>query len=246
MRRLDQELVARGLVASRARARAAIEAGGVTVDGVPATSPSQKVAETAALTVREAHDWVGRGALKLAHALEIWPVPVEGRTVLDVGASTGGFTEVCLRAGAAKVYAVDVGRAQLHPSLAADPRVVNIEATDARDLTPALMPQAPDLIVCDASFIGLAKVLPAALDLALPGADLVTLVKPQFEMERRADVGRGGVVRDDEARRAALDRVASWLDSVGWRVRETAESPIVGGDGNREWLLWATGPAAPG
>lgn len=246
MRRLDQELVARGLVASRARARAAIEAGGVTVDGVPATSPARKVADGSVLTVQEAHDWVGRGALKLAHALEIWPVPVEGRTVLDVGASTGGFTEVCLRAGAATVYAVDVGRAQLHPTLAADPRVVNLEATDARDLTPALMPQAPDLIVCDASFIGLAKVLPAALDLALPGADLVTLVKPQFEMERRADVGRGGVVRDEAARRAALDRVASWLDSVGWRVRETAESPIVGGDGNREWLLWATGPAAPG
>lgn len=237
--RLDQLLVARGLVASRARARAAIEAGGVTVDGTPARSPSQSVAVDAALTVREAHDWVGRGALKLAHALEIWPVAVEGRVVLDVGASTGGFTEVCLRAGAATVYAVDVGRAQLHPVVSGDPRVVNLEGTDARELSPALIPEAPALIVCDASFIGLAKVLPAALGLAAPGADLVTLVKPQFEMDSRAEVGRKGVVRDAEARQAALERVAAWLDSVGWTVRETTESPIVGGDGNHEWLLWA-------
>jgi len=237
--RLDQLLVARGLVASRARARAAIQAGGVTVDGAPAIVPSQKVRENAALTVREAHDWVGRGALKLAHALEIWPVWVEGRTVLDVGASTGGFTQVCLRAGAAKVYAVDVGRGQLHAMVAADPRVVNLEATDARDLTMAEIDEAPGLIVCDVSFIGLAKVLPAALALPAPGADLVTLVKPQFEMESRAEVGRKGVVRDAEARRAALDRVAAWLQSVGWTVRDTAECPIVGGDGNHEWLLWA-------
>lgn len=238
--RLDQLLVARGLVASRARARAAIEAGGVTVDGAPATAPSQKVRDDADLTVREAHDWVGRGALKLAHALEIWPVPVQGRTVLDVGASTGGFTEVCLRGGAARVYAVDVGRAQLHPTVASDPRVVNLEATDARDLTPDLIGEPPELIVCDASFIGLAKVLPAALGLAAEGADLVTLVKPQFEMDSRADVGRKGVVRDADARRGALDRVAGWLESVGWTVRQTAESPIVGGDGNHEWLLWAS------
>ncbi|MBU1326148.1 MAG: TlyA family RNA methyltransferase [Alphaproteobacteria bacterium] len=237
--RLDQELVARGLVASRARARAAIEAGGVTVDGAPGTSPAQKVAEGAVLTVREAHDWVGRGALKLAHALEMWPVAVDGRVVLDVGASTGGFTEVCLRAGAATVYAVDVGRAQLHPVVSGDPRVVNLEGTDARDLSSQVIPRAPDLIVCDASFIGLAKVLPAALALAAPDADLVTLVKPQFEMDSRTEVGRKGVVRDAEARQAALDRVAAWLEGVGWTVRETAESPIVGGDGNHEWLLWA-------
>lgn len=239
MTRLDQLLVARGLVASRARARAAIEAGGVIVDGRPARSPSQKVADDAGLAVREAHDWVGRGALKLAHALEIWPVPVSNRVVLDVGASTGGFTEVCLRAGAAKVFAVDVGRGQLHPLVARDPRVMNLEATDARDLTPELIPQTPDLIVCDASFIGLAKVLPAALGLAATGGDLVTLVKPQFEMESRGDVGRGGVVRDPEARQAALDRVVEWLGASGWTVRGTAESPITGGDGNHEWLLWA-------
>ncbi|SFS45312.1 TlyA family RNA methyltransferase [Brevundimonas viscosa] len=237
--RLDQLLVARGLAESRARAKAAIEAGGVTVDGQPAKAASQMVAADAEIGFAAAHDFVGRAALKLDHALDLWPVPVEGRVVLDIGASTGGFTEVCLRRGAAGVWAVDVGQGQLHPRIAADPRVINLEKTDARDLTPDLIPKPPQLLVCDASFIGLAKVLPAALALAAPGADLVTLVKPQFEMERRADVGRGGLVRDPEARQAALDRVAAWLEGQGWRVQATAESPIAGGDGNVEWLLWA-------
>ena len=165
-RRLDQLLVQRGLAESRARAKAAIEAGRVTVDGAPAKAASQPVAEDAVVTYADAHRWVGRGALKLDHALTLWPVPVEGRTVLDVGASTGGFTEVCLDRGAARVFAVDVGSGQMHPRVAADPRVISLERTDARDLTPALIPEAPQLIVCDASFIGLAKVLPAALSLA--------------------------------------------------------------------------------
>ena len=237
--RLDQLLVARGLAESRARARAAIEAGGVTVDSEPAKAASQMVAEDAVLVFVDAHDFVSRAALKLDHALSLWPVAVEGRTVLDVGASTGGFAEVCLRRGAARVYAVDVGQGQLHPRLGADSRVTDLQKTDARHLTPDLVPEPPQLIVCDASFIGLAKVLPAALGLAAPGADLVSLVKPQFEMERRADVGRGGVVRDPEARQAALDRVVAWLEGRGWRVQATAESPISGGDGNVEWLLWA-------
>lgn len=237
--RLDQLLVARGLAESRARAKAAIAAGGVTVDGQPAKAASQMVAEEAKLVFVDAHDFVSRAALKLEHALTLWPVAVEGRAVLDVGASTGGFTEVCLRRGAARVRAVDVGQGQLHPRAAGDPRVTNLEKTDARDLTSDLIPEPPQLIVCDASFIGLAKVLPAALALAAPGADLITLVKPQFEMERRADVGRGGVVRDPEARQAALDRVAAWLEGQGWSVQATAESPIPGGDGNIEWLLWA-------
>ena len=237
--RLDQLLVTRGLVGSRARARAAIEAGGVTVDGVPAKSPSQSVTDAAVLTFADAHRFVGRGALKLDHALDLWPVSVDGRVVLDIGASTGGFTEVCLERGAARVYAVDVGSDQLHPRLAADPRVVVLERTDARNLTGDLIPQAPQLIVCDASFIGLSKVLPAALDLAAADADLVTLVKPQFEMERRAEVGRGGVVRDDQARAAALARVVDWIGSRGWTVRAWADSPVTGGDGNREFLLWA-------
>ena len=237
--RLDQLLVARGLAESRARARAAIAAGGVTVGGLPAKAASQMVEEAADIVFVDAHDFVSRAALKLDHALTLWPIVVEGRTVLDVGASTGGFTEVCLRRGAARVWAVDVGQGQLHTRVAADPRVTSLERTDARDLSPELIPEGPQLVVCDASFIGLAKVLPAALALAAPGADLVTLVKPQFEMERRADVGRGGVVRDPEARQAALDRVAAWLEGQGWDVQATAASPIPGGDGNVEWLLWA-------
>jgi len=237
--RLDQLLVARGLAESRAKAKAAIEAGRVTIDGAPAKAASQAVPEDAVVTYADAHRWVGRGALKLDHALTLWPVAVQGRVVLDVGASTGGFTEVCLDRGAARVFAVDVGSGQMHARVAADPRVVNLERTDARDLTPALIPEPPQLIVCDASFIGLAKVLPTALALAAPDADLVTLVKPQFEMESRGGVGRGGVVRGVEARQAALDRVSGWLEGQGWGVKAVAESPITGGDGNVEFLLWA-------
>lgn len=236
--RLDQLLVSRGLAESRSRAKAAIEAGGVTVDGARAKAGSQSVAEDAVLTVVEAHGWVGRGALKLDHALTLWPVAVEGRVVLDVGASTGGFTEVCLSRGAARVFAVDVGSAQMHARIAADPRVVNLEQTDARDLTTDLIPQAPQLIVCDASFIGLAKVLPAALALAAPNADLVTLVKPQFEAAGPGG-SKKGVVKDPAARQAALASVSDWLETQGWTVRATLESPITGADGNVEFLLWA-------
>jgi 23S rRNA (cytidine1920-2'-O)/16S rRNA (cytidine1409-2'-O)-methyltransferase len=238
--RLDQLLVARGLAESRAKAKAAIEAGGVTVDGAPARAASQPVAGDAVVTYADAHRWVGRGALKLDHALSLWPVAVEGRTVLDVGASTGGFTEVCLERGAGRVYAVDVGSGQMHPRVAADPRVVNLEHTDARDLTPELIPEPPQLIVCDASFIGLAKVLPAALSLATAGADLVTLIKPQFEAGQPGGGNRKGVVRNPAAHRAAVASVSEWLEGQGWSVRATAESPITGGDGNVEFLLWAS------
>lgn len=236
--RADQLLVARGLFESRAKARAAIEAGGVTANGRPVAKASELVAGDAEIEAVPAHPWVGRGAVKLAHALDLWPVAVAGRVVLDVGASTGGFTEVCLARGAARVYAVDVGRGQLHPRVAADPQVVSLEATDARDLTVALIPKAPDLIVTDVSFISLAKALPAALALAAPGADLIALVKPQFEVGRER-VGKGGVVTDPVARQGALDDVAAFLEGAGWTVRETADSPIFGGDGNHEFLLWA-------
>jgi 23S rRNA (cytidine1920-2'-O)/16S rRNA (cytidine1409-2'-O)-methyltransferase len=237
-RRLDLLIVERGLADSRARARAAIEAGGVTVDGRPALKPAEMVADDAAVEVRQAHPWVGRGALKLDHALSRWPVAVEGRVVLDVGASTGGFTQVCLSRGARRVYAVDVGRGQLHPSLAADARVVDLSATDARGLTRELIAEAPQLAVCDASFIGLAKVLPAALRLAAEGADLIALVKPQFEVGPER-VGKGGIVADPAARAAAVEGVRAFLDGEGWMVREVAESPVTGGDGNVEFLLWA-------
>jgi 23S rRNA (cytidine1920-2'-O)/16S rRNA (cytidine1409-2'-O)-methyltransferase len=239
MMRADQLLVARGLFDSRARARAAIEAGRVVADGVVVNKPSEQVAEDAVIQAEPAHRWVGRGALKLDHALNLWPVVVEGRTVLDVGASTGGFTEVCLDRGAIRVFAVDVGFGQMHPIVAADPRVVKLERTDARDLTPELIPQPPSLIVCDASFISLSKVLPAALALAAPGADLVTLVKPQFEAAGPKAVGKKGVVKDPEAHAAAVQGVRDWLEGRDWTVRAVVESPITGGDGNVEFLLWA-------
>ncbi|MFK4056801.1 TlyA family RNA methyltransferase [Brevundimonas sp. NPDC046655] len=237
--RLDQLLVMRGLAESRAKAKAAIEAGGVTVNGAPAKAASQAVNEDAEIGYAAAHRWVGRGALKLERALDLWPVAVEGRVVLDVGASTGGFTEVCLDRGAAQVFAVDVGFGQMHPKVAADPRVINLERTDARELAPETIPEAPSLVVCDASFIGLSKVLPAALGLAAPDADLITLVKPQFEGAGPKDAGKKGVVKDPEAHAAAVEGVRAWLESVGWSVREVAESPITGGDGNVEFLMWA-------
>ena len=240
-KRLDVLLVERGLFESRSKARAAVEAGGVTVDGRPSLKPSDLVDEVAALAAEPAFPWVGRGGLKLDHALTLWPVAVQGRAVLDVGASTGGFTEVCLGRGARRVYAVDVGRGQLHPRLAADPRVIGLQATDARSLDRALIPEPIELIVCDASFIGLAKVLPAALGLAAPGADLVALVKPQFEVGPE-HVGRGGLVKDEAVRQRALADVRAFLEGLGWNVRESADSPVTGGDGNREFLLWAVGP----
>ncbi len=237
--RIDLLLVARGVFDTRARARAAIEAGLVTADGRTVAKPSEKVAEDAVIEAEAAHRWVGRGALKLERALDLWPVAAEGRVVLDVGASTGGFTEVCLDRGAARVFAVDVGTGQLHPKVAADPRVANLEKTDARDLTPAVITEAPSLIVCDVSFISLSKVLPTALDLATPGADLITLVKPQFEADGPKAVGKKGVVKDPEAHAAAVAKVRDWLEQSGWAVREVADSPITGGDGNVEFLLWA-------
>jgi 23S rRNA (cytidine1920-2'-O)/16S rRNA (cytidine1409-2'-O)-methyltransferase len=237
-RRADLLLVERGLFESRAKARAAIEAGGVTADGRPVRRAAEMLAQDAAIEARPAHPWVGRGALKLLAALEAWPVEVAGRVVLDVGASTGGFTQVCLARGAARVVAVDVGRGQLHPSVAGDPRVANLEACDARALDARIVPEAPGLIVTDVSFIGLAKALPAALTLAAPGADLIALVKPQFEAGPEA-VGKGGVVRDEAVRRAALASVADFLARSGWTVQGKMESPIAGGDGSREFLLWA-------
>lgn len=237
-KRADVVLVERGLFDSRAKARAAIEAGGVRVAGRALAKPSEMIDEDAAIEALAAHPYVGRGALKLVRALDLWPVVVQGRTVLDVGASTGGFTEVCLERGAARVYAVDVGRGQLHAKLASDPRVVSLEGLDARNLTAALISTAPDLIVTDVSFIGLAKALPAALALARGGADLVALVKPQFEVGPEA-VGKGGLVKDEAARARALEDVSAFLEAAGWSVQASADSPIAGGDGNREYLLWA-------
>jgi 23S rRNA (cytidine1920-2'-O)/16S rRNA (cytidine1409-2'-O)-methyltransferase len=237
-KRLDLLLLDLGLFDSRAKARAAIEAGGVTVDGRVVSKPSQAVEEDAEIAAVAAHPYVGRGALKLEHALTLWPVMVEGRSVLDVGASTGGFTEVCLLRGATRVYAVDVGRDQLHPRVAGDPRVVELSGQDARTLDAALIPVPPQLVVCDLSFISVTKALGRALALAAPGADLVLLVKPQFEAGRER-VGKGGLVTDPAIRQDCLDTVSAWVAEQGWTVEATADSPITGGDGNHEYLLWA-------
>lgn len=237
-KRIDILLVERGLFDSRARARAAIEAGKVRAGGRLVGRPSEMVEAEAEILAEAAHPWVGRAALKLVAALERWPVVVEGRRVLDVGASTGGFSEVCLHRGAARVHAVDVGRGQLHPRVAQDDRLVELSGRDARGLTAEDLGAAPDLVVCDVSFISATKALPAALALARPGADLILLVKPQFEAGREA-VGKGGLVTDPQARADALAAVSAWLEASGWSVRDTADSPITGGDGNHEYLLWA-------
>lgn len=236
--RADALLVARGLAESRAKARAAIEAGGVRADGRPVAKPSELVEETAELVAEPAHPWVGRGALKLVRALELCPLDEVVPVAVDVGSSTGGFVEVCLAHGVGKVYAVDVGRDQLHPKLKADPRVVSLEGVDARTLDRTLVPEPADLVVCDASFIGLAKVLPAALGLAREGARLICLVKPQFEVGPDK-VGKGGLVTDPQVMAAAVEGVAQFLEGEGWRVEGQADSPITGGAGQKEFLLWA-------
>ena len=240
-KRLDLLLVDRGLFDSRAKARAAIDAGGVTVDGKPATKASLAVEEDADIAAVAAHPYVGRGALKLDHALALWPVTVERRTVLDIGASTGGFTEVCLLRGAARVYAVDVGQGQLHPRVAEDSRVIELSGQDARTLDKGLIPETPGLVVCDLSFITVTKALGPPLALAAPGADLVLLVKPQFEAGH-GRVGKGGLVTDPAVRQDCLAATAAWVTGQGWSVEATTDSPITGGDGNHEFLLWATKP----
>jgi 23S rRNA (cytidine1920-2'-O)/16S rRNA (cytidine1409-2'-O)-methyltransferase len=243
-KRIDVLLVERGLFESRAKAQAAIEAGSVRVDGEAVAKSSEMVHEDAAIDAEAAHPWVGRGALKLAHALAHWLISPEDKIVLDIGASTGGFTQVCLAGGADRVYAVDVGRGQLHREVADDRRVINLEGLDARRLDATLIPEAPELIVCDASFIGLEKALPAALSLAAPGADLIALVKPQFEVGPER-VGKGGVVKDEAARQSALDGVRGFLEEAGWRVMGAVDSPVEGADGNREYLLHARAPGEP-
>ena len=238
--RADLLLVARGVFDSRAKARAAIESGGVIANGKRVAKPADLLEEDCTINAVAAHPWVGRGGVKLYHALGLWPVSVDSRTVLDLGASTGGFTQVCLARGALRVFAVDVGRDQLHPVLRGDARVIEMSGTDVRDLQPSMIAPAPELVVCDLSFIGLAKALSPALALAVPGADLICMVKPQFEATGPSAIGKGGMVRAAAQQQQALMAACDWLQAEGWTVRETADSPILGGDGNREFLLWAT------
>ncbi|MDX2308130.1 MAG: TlyA family RNA methyltransferase [Hyphomicrobium sp.] len=240
-RRLDEVLVLRGLVPTRSRARDAILRGHVTVDGEILRKAGASVLPHAAIAVADAAGtaYVSRGALKLIAALDAFSFDVSGRTALDAGASTGGFTEVLLARGARHVTAVDVGHGQLHERLRVDPRIAVIEGRDARSLTSADIPEPVGAIVADLSFIGLAKVLPSLLPLAAGRAWLVALVKPQFEVGREG-IGKRGIVTDDKHRQSALDNVAECVGATpGWRVTGTIPSPIEGGSGNREFLLGA-------
>jgi len=237
--RADQLLVSRGLVESRSRAQALIMAGAAFSGERKLAKAGEMLAEDAPLEVRgKDHPWVSRGGIKLEHGLAHFGFDVSGAVALDVGSSTGGFTDVLLSRGAAKVYAVDVGTNQLAWKLRQDPRVVVLEQTNARYLTREQVPEPVDVVVCDASFIGLAKVLEAPLKLAKPGAKLVALIKPQFEAGRE-EVGKGGVVRDPAVHERVCAEAAAWVESQGWRVLGVVESPITGPEGNVEFLLGA-------
>jgi len=231
-------MMERGLFDSRAKAREAIEAGLVRADGVVVLKPSEMVEEHVSIRASLAHPWVGRGALKLVHALDLWPIAVEGKVAIDIGASTGGFTEVLLTRGAAKVYAVDVGREQLHHSLVDHERVVDLSGTDARILDASWIEEDPDIIVSDVSFISMTKALPAVMDLAVSGTEMVALIKPQFEAGRE-HVGKGGLVKDPETIARVHREIIEFLEDSDWTIMGQAESPITGGDGQVEGLIWA-------
>lgn len=237
--RADQRLVTLGLAESRARAQALIMAGQVYAGDRKIIKAGDTVADDTLLEVRgRDHPWVSRGGLKLDHALAHFQLDVKDKTVLDIGASTGGFTDVALHHGATKVYAVDVGHGQLAWKLRQDPRVVVLERTNARHLTQNEIPEPVDMIVCDASFIGLETVLPAALALARPDAELVALIKPQFEVGK-GRVGKGGVVRDSALHEEVCTRIQHWVTAQGWTVLGITESPVLGPEGNREFLIAA-------
>ena len=238
--RLDALMVERGLADTRAKAKALVMAGLVYSGERRLEKPGQTVAADVPVQVRgRDHPWVSRGGVKLAHGLTEFGIDPQGRIALDIGASTGGFTHVLLDRGVAKVYAVDVGHGVLDWSLRNDERVIVLERTNARNLTAVQVPEAPDIIVCDASFIGLETVLPGALALAAPGCDLLALIKPQFEVGR-GRVGKGGVVRDSALHEEVCARIGAWLVAQpGWRVLGLTESPLEGPAGNKEFLIAA-------
>jgi 23S rRNA (cytidine1920-2'-O)/16S rRNA (cytidine1409-2'-O)-methyltransferase len=238
--RLDVALVERGLAETRAAAQRLVMAGLVFSGERRLEKAGQGIGPDTALEVRgQPHPYVSRGGLKLEKALDHFAIPVAGRLALDVGSSTGGFTDCLLQRGAAKVYAVDVGTNQLAWKLRSDRRVVSLEKTNMREVTVMLIPEPVELVVCDASFIGLRTVLPAALALAAPGAHLVALIKPQFEVGK-GRVGKGGIVREPALHEEVCATIADWLaDQPGWRVLGVTESPITGAEGNREFLIAA-------
>lgn len=233
--RADQRLLELGLAVSRARARALIQDGKVRDIG----KPGQMVRHDAMLELLVPdHPWASRGGLKLVHALDHFDLSPMGRTCIDIGASTGGFTDVLLSRGAARVYAVDVGHGQLIDRLANDERVISLENSNARNLDSTQVPDRPEVCVVDVSFISLQAALPPVLEMCTTGAWMIALVKPQFEVGRK-HVGKGGIVRDEAVRDAVPARAAEWLTSVGWRATGVIDSPVTGSDGNREFLLAA-------
>jgi len=237
--RADQLITDRGLAESRTRAQALIMAGLAFAGDKRIDKPGQMLAEDAPIEVKgRDHPWVSRGGIKLAHALDHAGWDVAGAVAIDVGSSTGGFTDVLLSKGAVRVYAVDSGTNQLAWKLRQDDRVIVHEQTSARILTEAHIPEPVDLIVCDASFIGLAKVLEVPLRFAKPGARLAALIKPQFEAGRE-EVGKGGVVRDPAVHQRVCDEVAAWLTASGWSVEDVVQSPITGPEGNVEFVILA-------
>lgn len=248
--RLDKVLVDRGLVGSRERARALVMTGNVLVRGQPETKPGTLVDPAVEITLKEEdHPYVSRGALKLVKGLDAFGIDPRGMTALDIGASTGGFTDVLLRRGAAKVYAIDVGYGQLAWSIRQDARVVVLERENVRNMDLALVPEPCDLAVIDVSFISLTLVLPRVAELLRPpyGKPIVALVKPQFEVGRE-QVGKGGVVRDEAARRGAVEKIRTWVAAHGFTAHDDVESPITGPAGNVEYLILlrtAEPPAAP-
>ena len=236
-KRADILLVERGLFESRARAQAAIEAGLVRADDKPVTKASEAIRIDAALEAEPAHPYVSRGGVKLAGALERYPIEIEDHVCLDVGASTGGFTEVLLAGGAAMVFALDVGRNQLHPSLRDNPKIVSMEATDIRSFEGKRLPARPDVVVIDVSFISLKAVLPVALSLAAAPMHLLALIKPQFEVQGRHD--KRGVVRDAAVHEQVCEDIKAFAASLGCTDIEVFPSSITGGDGNAEFFLGA-------
>jgi 23S rRNA (cytidine1920-2'-O)/16S rRNA (cytidine1409-2'-O)-methyltransferase len=235
--RIDRLLVERGLFESRAKAQAAIDAGLVVADDMPVVKASATIPLDAVLRAEPAHPFVSRGGVKLTAALDHFGIDPAGLICLDVGASTGGFTDVLLARGARRVYAVDVGQGQLHPRLRAHNEVVSLESTDIRTLAPGRLAAPPELVVIDVSFISLKLVLPAALALTRPPAHLVALLKPQFEAGRKHV--KKGIVRDAQIHAGVGDALARFVDALGWKVLGLIPSPILGGDGNREFLLGA-------
>ena len=235
--RIDRLLVERGLFDSRAKAQAAIAAGLVTANAAPIRKASEEIAVDAALSATPAHPYVSRGGVKLAAALDHFGFDPKGRVCLDVGASTGGFTQVLLERGAKRVYAIDVGRGQLHESLRGRPEVVSYEETDIRACSPARFRATPNLVTIDVSFISLKLVLPAALKLVAHRTQVVALIKPQFEVG--PSQVKKGIVRDAALHAAVCDDISAFVASLGWRVLGIIPSPIAGGDGNAEFLLGA-------